>query len=184
MDRRNFLNTFGKSVVVAGTASATAAGNAFGNTFGIQAKGDDARKTAGKVELYSRAYLEALGEQYLEALAAHKPANVPFSDKVIFGENDQRLQPGDASWRTINRLGRYRHYFSDPETGQVGLIANVYENGSGCIFVLRLKVENNRIVEAEQYVSRDPNGAALYEKLGKPDPVWLEPIPMDQRQAR
>ncbi len=183
MDRRNFLNTFGKSVVIAGTASAVA-GPALSKTATLQINPVAAKKPTANLGTYDRKYLESLGEQYLQALVTHNPAGVPFSDKVIFAENDQRLQPGEASWQTIDRLGRYRHFFSDPETGQVGLIANVYENGSGCVFILRLKVENNLVTEAEQFVIRDPNGAALYEKLGKPDPVWLEPIPPELRQSR
>ena len=184
MDRRNFISRVGKSMVVAGTASGSLAGHVFAGNAVVQPQAGAAGKPAGNRETYNRAFLERLGEQYLEALIAHDPSRVPFSEKVIFAENDQRLQLGDAAWRTINRLGRYRHFFSDPELGQVGLIANVYENGTGCVLVLRLKVENNRIVEAEQFISRDRFGAELYEKLGKPDPVWLEPIPPDQRQSR
>ncbi len=184
MDRRNFLNTVGKSVIIAGTASMFRAGNVLANDAIVQPQPEVAKNQTGNNQIYSRAFLENLGEQYLEALVAHNPSALPFSENVIFAENNQKLQLGDASWRTIDRLGRYRHYFADPETGQVGLIANIYENGSGCIIVLRLKVENNLIVEAEQSVTRAPYGAALYEKLGKPDPIWLEPIPPDQRQSR
>ncbi len=184
MDRRNFLNTFGKSAIIVGSGSANAIVDAFAKEATLRPQGNPAPKQGGMTAKYDRAYLETLGERYLEALVAHDPARVPFSDKVIFGENNQRLQPGEACWRTIDGLGRYRHFFADPENGLLGLIANVYENGTGCILVLRLKVDNNLIVEAEQWVSRDPNGAALYEKLGKPDPVWLEPIPLDQMQSR
>jgi hypothetical protein len=182
MERRDFLNTLGKSVVVTGIASHT--GHVLAKTPMAEPQLEVAEKSASNHKTYDRAFLEGLGERYLEALVAHDPSAVPFSEKVMFAENNQKLQPGDASWRTMDRLGRYRHYFCDPEMGLVGLIANIYENGSGGILVLRLKVENNLIVEAEQFVIHDPFGAALYEKLGKPDPVWLEPIPPDQRQSR
>lgn len=183
MDRRNFISRVSKSIIVAGGSYGVLTGPLSANSPTMQHQ--RASGNPGAVGgTYDRAFLERMGEQYLEALAAHDPSRVPLSDKLIFAENDQRLQPGDAAWRTIDRLGRYRHFFADPETGQLGLIANVYENGAGCLLVLRLKVENSQIVEAEQFISRDPFGAALYEKLGKPDPVWLEPVPLNQRQSR
>jgi hypothetical protein len=180
MDRRDFLNTVGKSMIAAGTVSASHAGSVFSRNEVVLSQA----LAAGNGDNYDRAFLENLAEQYLEALVGHNPSAVPFSPKVVFAENDQRLQPGDASWRTIDRLGRYRHFFSDTETGQVGVIANIYENGSGCIIVLRLKIENGLITEAEQFISRDPFGAVLYERLGRPDPIWFETIPPDQRQSR
>ena len=131
-----------------------------------------------------RAKLEAVVDLYIRALVAHNPSIAPFARDALFSENDQRLALGEASWRTFERFGRYRHYFADPENGDVGVIANAYESGGGCVFVLRLKVREGLIVEAEQFVSRDTMGADTYEKLGAPDPVWLEPIPPLQRQSR
>lgn len=131
-----------------------------------------------------RARLEAIADLYVKALLAHDPKVAPFAPGAVFAENDQRLPLGAASWKTFERFGRYRHYFADPDNGEIGLIANAWEYGGGVVFVLRLKVRDGRIVEAEQFVSRDSNGADAYEKLGAPDPVWLEPIPPEQRQSR
>ena len=184
MDRRNFLNTFGKSVVIAGAATTAGPGQVVADAAVAQTKEVPAGKPASSNETYTRVFLEGVVDRYLEALVAHDPGRAPFAASVVFAENNQRLALGEGSWRTIDRLGRYRHYFADPETGQVGLIANIYENDAGCVFILRLELENTLIAEAEQFVIRDPNGAALYEKLGRPDPVWLEPIPLEQRQSR
>ncbi|MCB2065201.1 MAG: hypothetical protein KDE15_01015 [Erythrobacter sp.] len=132
----------------------------------------------------TRAELEAICDAYCNALVAHDPAQAPFHPDCTFAENDQVLPLGEAAWKTTTRFGSYRHYYADPQHGEVGLVANSYEMGGGCVFVLRLKVDaDHRIVEAEQFVSRDPNGAAAYERLGAPDPVWLEPIPPAQRQS-
>ena len=131
-----------------------------------------------------RAGLEAIVNRYVAALLAHDPAIAPFAPGAVFAENDQRLALGQASWRTIESFGLYRHYFADPEQGEAGLIANLTENGAGCVYILRLKTEGGLISEAEQFVIRDANGFQFYEELGAPDPVWLEPIPPDQRQSR
>lgn len=180
MRRREFLSTFGKSAVITGAVNAVGAGyvNAQNPVPRSQNTPDP------DAETYEREYLEYMAERYLEALVSGNPARASFSDSAVFSENNQRLPLGEASWKTIDRLGRYRHYYADPETGRVGLVANVYENGSGCILVLRLILKDRLICDAEQFVIRDRFGSELYEKMGQPDPVWLEPIPLSQRQSR
>ncbi len=131
-----------------------------------------------------RSCLEGMVDRYLNAMAAHDPSRAPLSPSIRFAQDNVPLKIGDALWATISGVGKYRHYFADPERGDVGLIGVVYENGTGAILILRLKVEHHLITEAEQFVAHDPRGAAAYEKLGKPDPGWLTPIPMDQRESR
>jgi len=183
LDRRTLMMVAGKTAVSATVAGALA---------GIQATTaapehttqHDTADNPTTTSLYQRSFLEGIMDKYLEALAAGDPARAPFTDGAIYAENNQKLVPGDASWQTINRLGRYRHYFCEPENGRVGVITNAYEHDSGCILVITLILENGKISAAEQFVSRDPNGAKLYEELGAPDPVWLQPIPPAQRQSR
>jgi hypothetical protein len=131
-----------------------------------------------------RACLEAIGNKYLEAMAAHDPSKAPLAPNVEYAQDNVRLKIGQALWSTISGLGHYRHYFCDPERGDVGMIGVVYESGVGAIFIDRLKVVNHQITQAEQFVAHDPRGAAVYEKMGRPDPRWLEPIPPDQRETR
>jgi hypothetical protein len=131
-----------------------------------------------------RACLEEMVDKYLNAMVAHDPSRAPLSSTVKFAQDNVPLKIGTALWTTASGLGTYRHYFADPERGDVGIIGVVYENGVGAILILRLKVENQAITEAEQFVAHDPRGAALYEKMGKPDPGWLTPIPPEKRQSR
>jgi len=131
-----------------------------------------------------RACLEGIADQYLMAMAAHDPSRAPLAPNVAYAQDNVRLKIGQALWATATGLGNYRHYFADPERGDVGLIGVVYENGVGAILIVRLKVVNHLITEAEQFVAHDPYGAANYEKLGKPDPGWLTPVPLDQRESR
>jgi len=180
MKRREFLSTLGKSAVITGAVNTVIPVSLEANPIILQTP-NIPNPDAGT---YDREYLENLVDGYLEALVSSDPTRAPFSEDAIFTENNQLLPLGEASWRTIDRLGRYRHYYSDPETGRVGLIGNVYENGSGCILVLRLIVKDSLIIDVEQYVIRDRFGSELYEKMGQPDPIWLEPIPVSQRQSR
>jgi len=131
-----------------------------------------------------RACLEGMMDKYLDAMAAHDPSKAPLSPHVEYAQDNVRLKIGQALWATISGLGRYKHYYCDPGRGDVGAITVVYENGVGAILIVRLKVLNHEITQAEQFVAHDPRGAAVYEKMGKPDPRWLVPIPKDQRETR
>ena len=183
LDRRALMMVAGKTAVTATVAGALAGIN---TAAAVQAQASRQGETTvpSPGALYDRAFLEGMIDKYLDALAAGDPSRAPFTQGPIFAENNQQLSLGDASWQTINRFGRYRHYFCEPENGRVGVIANAYEHDVGCILVVTLILENGLISAAEQFVIRDPNGAQLYEALGAPDPIWLEPIPPAQRQSR
>jgi hypothetical protein len=131
-----------------------------------------------------RACLEGIAASYLDAMVAHDPSRAPLAPGVKYAQDNVPLSIGQALWATASGLGKYRHYFADPERGDVGLITVVYENGVGAILIVRLKVEAGRITEAEQFVAHDPHGAQAYEAMGAPDPGWLTPIPPDQRESR
>ena len=176
-DRRSFLQ------LAAAVAATPPGALAFGQQ-PAPGTGTASQPASGTGSSSDRRRLESMADRYLAALVARDPAKAPFAEGAVFAENDQRLNLGEASWRTIDGLGRYRHYFADPERNEVGVIANASENGAGCILILRLSIRNERITEAEQFVIRDPVGARLYEELGTPDPVWLEPVPPEIRQAR
>jgi hypothetical protein len=131
-----------------------------------------------------RGCLESIASKYLDAMVAHDPSQAPLAAGVQYAQDNVPLKIGQALWATASERGKYIHYFADPEQGDVGFIGVVYENGVGAILIVRLKVQNGQIAEAEQFVAHDPHGADLYEKMGAPDPLWLAPIPMDQRETR
>jgi hypothetical protein len=176
------------SVAWAGGGARMAPGNAPADVSAASAARANASAAAanGKADesACDRACLEAIGNRYLEALAAHDPSMAPLAPNVEYAQDNVRLKIGQALWATCSGLGKYRHYFADPERGDLGMIGVVYENGVGAILIMRLKVVDHLITQAEQFVAHDPRGAALYEEMGKPDPRWLEPIPPDQRESR
>src|SRR5215471_2048594 len=131
-----------------------------------------------------RACLEGMVTTYLEALAAHDPGRIPTASAVKYAENDQPLALGTGEWKIAGPPGKYRHVFADPQTGQVAAITTFTEHGVAAIYVVRLKVQNNRITEIETQISRDALGASRYEKMSQPEGVWLEPVPPAQRISR
>ena len=131
-----------------------------------------------------RACLEGFVDSYLDALVAGDPSRLPLAADVVFAENDQRLELGQGTWRTITGLGNYRHYFADVAAGQAGLITVLEENGTKIIYDLRLAIADGLIEEIEGLAIRDPNGAALYEERGAPHPKFMEFVPPEERLPR
>jgi hypothetical protein len=114
----------------------------------------------------NRTCLEGVMSDYLNAFAAHDPSPLSLAPFLLYIENDQVIPIGIGEWVVVGSIGNYRHVFSDPQAGQVAAITTITENGAGTIYIVRLKVANRVIREIETQITRDPYGAALYEKMG------------------
>lgn len=135
-----------------------------------------------------RACLEALVDRYLEAVVAHDPARLPLSADVRYTENEQLLAVGDGFWNTATARGNYAHYFADPVAGQAAWMGTMREGAVLLLMSLRIRVELGRITEIETGYFRPggggPNDIAAMDARGKPEPLWLEPIPAARRATR
>jgi hypothetical protein len=135
-----------------------------------------------------RACLERLVDQYLAAVVAHDPSRLPLSKDVKYSENNQVIDVGDGFWKTAGGVGNYKHYFADPEFGQVAFMGTMMEAGAPLLMSLRLRVELGRITEIEAVFFKPggggPNNIAAMDKMGKPDDMWLKSIPPAQRLSR
>lgn len=132
-----------------------------------------------------RACLENFVDLYMEALIAHKPAQVALAPRVKNTEDGVRLEPGDGFWRTAQSKGSYRLFNADVETGQVVFLGTMREVPSLPVIVsIRLKVVNRQITEIENYVVRDAFAAKQMEDLGRPGDVFVTSIPEAQRATR
>lgn len=123
-------------------------------------------------------------DQYLKALVAHDPSQIPVTANVKFTENTIPLKLGDALWETMSGLGTYKLYFADPEGGAAGVEASIRENGTPAILLLRLKVDGQKISEIEMLVHRNADDALALEKFGQPNPVWTRALEPAQRVSR
>jgi len=137
-----------------------------------------------------RACLEGFVDQYLDAMLAHNPKMVPLAKNVKFTENGQRLEIPDALWKSITAKGTYRLFVDDPQAGEVAFLGTIREEGrtpgegTPAVLALRLKIDNRQITEAETLVVRQERAAQNLEKLGKPNPVFLETVPASERMSR
>jgi hypothetical protein len=136
----------------------------------------------------NRACLEDLVNQYLAAVVAHDPKRLPLSADAVYTENDQVIDIGDGFWKTAEGLGNYKHYFADPEFGQVAFMGTMREAGAVLLMSLRLRVELGRITEIESIYYKQggggPSGIADMDKPYKPEDLWFKSIPPAQRSTR
>ncbi|HXX18723.1 MAG TPA: hypothetical protein VEJ46_04925 [Candidatus Acidoferrum sp.] len=143
-------------------------------------------------ETCDRACLNGLVDQYLDAVVAHDPSHLPLAKTVKFTEDGQRLDLGDGFWRTATARGTYKYYMDDPVVGQVVFFGTMREAGNPVSLVLRLKIKDKKIAEIETIVIRTgmnparpaDTGAESFEKLGGPDPLFLQEIPPAERVSR
>ena len=128
--------------------------------------------------------LKGFAFDYMTALAAHDPTGLKLAADVRFTENTRPLKLGDGLWGTITALGAYRHYLADPATGEVALFSAVEEQGVPALFLLRLRIQDFKISEAETIVVRKQDMAALFNPLRTLQPLWEEVAPPEERIGR
>jgi hypothetical protein len=134
-----------------------------------------------------RACLEGLASQYLAALVAHDPKQLPLAKDVKYTENDQVMDVGDGFWGTATAAGGYKHCFADPVVEQIGCMVTMHEGDHLLIMGLRLRVQLGRITEIETTYYRQggggPNNIAGLD-TSRAEPLWFETIPSAQRVSR
>ena len=96
-----------------------------------------------------RACLEGVMDQFLAAVVAHDPKRAPLSKDVKYTENNQVMEVGDGFWKTAQGIGNYKHYFADPEFGQVAFMGTMHGGRRAAALSLRLRIELGRITEIE-----------------------------------
>lgn len=133
--------------------------------------------------------LTHFAEQYLDALVAHDPSQVPIARHAKLTVNGQRLAFGDGPWRSLVGVGTYQHVVPDVAGGQVAFIATMREqsetspDGDPIAMAIRLRIRHHQITQAEMLVVRDEGAGAQIEKRGL-DPLFEQVIPRSQRESR
>ena len=127
-----------------------------------------------------RACIIAVTDSYLAALASRDPAAAPLARNAAFLENLERLAPGEGLWKTVTGgKGAFAIYVPDPKLQQGGWIGLIERDGTPVLLALRLKLEGQRITEAEHLIA-EPTGGDL-RHLVRPRRGLLAAIPEDER---
>jgi hypothetical protein len=141
-----------------------------------------------------RACLENVAEQVTQAMVAHDPSRLPLSQDVRYTEGGQPLKVGDGFWATASAVGAYKHFFADPDVGEVVAMRTMRE-GSGpnadALMALRVRVQLGRITEIETTFYKKGSGPSWNDagidnlnRMGSPPAAWLQAVPADRRLTR
>lgn len=131
-----------------------------------------------------RACLIRLADAYLDALGNGEIGAVPFAPFVRFVENAERKRIGTGLWESATATPRdFRIHVPDPVSGQIGVIAMVEEQENPVELGLRLRVDDERITEAEHLIARDLDEHNL-GNLQSARPAFLASVPIPDRVSR
>lgn len=116
-----------------------------------------------------------LADQYMDAMAAQKPAGLPWAATVHYSENSVPLAIGDGAWGAISAHGKTALKVADPKTGEVAWMGEIEEHGQPAFFAMRMKVVGGRIAGVDTVIRRQ-GGPPEYGEPAKwtPDPAFTE----------
>jgi hypothetical protein len=143
-----------------------------------------------------RACLQAMLDQYLNAVVKHNPAAAPLSVGFRETENAMVRRPGSGLWKSAKALGKLQRRYFDSQSEQAGYFGTLEEESGPAIVTVRLKVDDRKISEAEWYVSRKGDagigvsaGAQANAAFNDPDYLLAHPpvervVPKGERLSR
>jgi len=132
--------------------------------------------------------LTGLVDEYVAALVANDPGEVPIAPDATFVENVERKTPGEGLWETATAgPSGFELYVPDPVAGQVGYLGLLREGDDPALLGLRLRVEDGLITEMEHVIGRDltpgRDGHTNLDNLDSPRSVFRHPVPPAARNT-
>ena len=100
--------------------------------------------------------------KYMNALTAHKPDLLPIAPNVRFTEDCKELKLGEGLWKDITRLRDYRRDILDVRQSVAVSFLVAEIESSPALFVMRLKIADNKISEIETMVVRNQKEGMLF----------------------
>lgn len=136
-------------------------------------------------ERCDKACLLKTGDAFMTAMAAQKPADVPWANEVKFTENGVGIQVGEGIWGSIRSKSDFGLRIADPVAGTYSWYGLIYDHDAPAYAGVRLKMKGSKIGEAEVIVARERNPGPWAD----PHKFAINPrleavVPAGQRSAR
>jgi hypothetical protein len=100
---------------------------------------------------------------YMDALLAQKPDTLPVSSNIKFTEDCKELKLGEGLWKSSTKPVEYRRDIIDVKEGTAISFLVIEEKDSPVFFVVRLKIQDQKITEIESTVVRGQKEGMLFE---------------------
>jgi ketosteroid isomerase-like protein len=132
-----------------------------------------------------RACLAGMVTKYVDAIVAHKPAQLPTVAGVRFTEDGKEMALGEGVWKTITGNGGFRQDFLDVQRQIAAAHVTLLEGANPILYSVVMHVEDRKVTGIESLVQRiTPTARFQPAELGKPLPHFNDPVPADQRNTR
>jgi hypothetical protein len=133
-----------------------------------------------------RACLEGMAESYIGGLSRRDPSRVPFAAHVRFTENNVEMPVGEGLWATVTAVPTAGMLAADTQTGGVAWFGHALEHGKPVYLGVRLKVEKQKITEAETVVVRRTGMPLIFGDVNKVEynPTFKQALRPEQRRPR
>ena len=129
-----------------------------------------------------RAALIKLADDYFASLVAHNSKAVPLADNIKIVEQVKRIKPGEGLWQTTTSGPTdFKIVIPDTVAQQVGGIIVMSVSGTPSMVGFRLKVENNKITEAEHLIASVNPDSPMVQT---PRSAILMEVPYKYRDSR
>ncbi len=132
-----------------------------------------------------RACLGEMITQYVDALVAGDPSNLPLADDVRYTEDSAQLELGEGIWASVTGKGEFRHDYLDTTKQIAASHVLLLEDINQILYSVLLYVEDSQITGIETLVQRiTPESRFQPRELGGPIRGFDDPVPEGQRQSR
>ena len=124
---------------------------------------------------------------YLKAMVAHRPSDLPLAGDFRFTEDTVEMKLAESPlWRNASRLRDYRLEILDVPQEVAASQAIVEESGMPVMLMLRLKIAGGKITEAETQVTRNKTEGAIFDvdALKTPSGAMLRTLTDAERNSR
>jgi hypothetical protein len=129
--------------------------------------------------------LVGLMDDYLAALAANDPSELPVAPDIRTTENGQELDLGDGLWGTASAVPDHDYvHVVDDGGGSIGWIGVVDEHGRPSVVFIRLAVRDGLIHEVETVVRRPHERLYDPATMRAPRAIVFEELAPKQRSPR
>lgn len=133
----------------------------------------------------NRACLTGMVTKYMDAIVAHKPAQLPLATNVRYTEDGKDAKPGEGLWKSVTGKGDFRQDYLDVQRQIAASHFTLREGENQILYSVVMHVADQKITGIETLAQRmTPNSRFQPTELGKPLPHFNDPVPADQRNTR
>lgn len=132
-----------------------------------------------------RACLENMITQYVIAMVAHDPSQIPVAADARFTENSHELKLGEGLWKTVTRKGEFRQDYIDRRRQIAAAHVVLYEGDTEVLYSVVLHTAQRKITGIETLAYRVPADVKNKpDHLDQAPPGMGDAVPAGKKMSR